>query len=63
MREYCLAQLSRALEENGRVCGGLPATRDPETAAVGLEYGVFLRVKSAQMYKLTVHKKVVATGS
>ena len=41
--------------ENSRAVG---PECDLEAVAVGLEYGVFLSVKSAQVYKLTVHKKV-----
>ena len=32
--------------------------RDPEAVAVRLEYAVFLSVKTVQVYKLSVHKKV-----
>ena len=61
MREHCLTQLNKALAENSRVCTLSPAVSlgKLEAAAVGLEYSVFLRVKSVQMYKLTVHKKVL----
>ena len=55
MREHCLSQLSKALVENSRAVG---PECDLEAVAVGLEYGVFLSVKSAQVYKLSVHKKV-----
>ena len=61
VREHCLTQLNKALEENNRACSAPTATLSLgrlETAAVGLEYNIFLGVKSPQMYKLTVHKKV-----
>ena len=57
MREHCLSQLSKALVENSRAVGP-ECECDLEAVAVGLEYGVFLSVKSAQVYKLSVHKKV-----
>ena len=64
MREHCLTQLNKALEENSRVCTShslSPAVSlgKLEAAAVGMEYSVFLGVKSVQVYKLTVHKKVL----
>ena len=59
MREHCLAQLTNALHENHRVSDTNAATDDNlEAVAVELEYGVFLTVKSVQVYKLTIHKKV-----
>ena len=63
MREHCLTQLNKALEENNRHCPPPPPSSSVslgklEAAAVYLEYSVFLAVKSVQMYKLTVHKKV-----
>ena len=62
VREHCLSQLSRALEENSRVEGASTTLRAGlEEVAVDLEYGIFLGVKSVQVYKLTVHKKVRLT--
>ena len=60
VREHCLAQLSKALRENCVVCAAAAGGGggDVETAAVELEYTVFLSVKSVQVYKLTIHKKV-----
>ena len=31
---------------------------DPEAVAVRMEYTIFLSVKTVQVYKLSVHKKV-----
>jgi ATP-dependent DNA helicase Q5 len=64
VREHCLTQLNKALAENSRVCTLSPAVSlgKLEAAAVGLEYSVFLGVKSVQMYKLTVHKKTTEIG-
>lgn len=54
VREHCLERLIGALQENSAKTGA----GDPVEAAVALEYGVFLSVKSVQVYKLTIHKKV-----
>lgn len=55
IRDHCLTQLTKALQENAARTGTDNCT---EEAAIALEYDVFSSVKTTQMYKLTIHRKV-----
>ena len=61
VREHCVGQLMKALSENYRMVDSSAIGTDIESVAVDVEYSVFLSVKSVQVYKLTIHKKVNST--
>ena len=66
VREHCLNMLTTALEENSHTSSSAYSSLTAESAAapspldkaVQLEYGVFSSTKTAQVYKLTMHRKV-----
>ena len=50
MREHCLEQLVKAVQDN--------TTSSVDQIAVLMEYEIFCSAKSSQGYKLQIHKKV-----